>query len=386
MRPRENFTPFLVASLFLTLAILVAFQIYILSEPARIQTVEAADRLAAEMAGRTLFADNCTACHGENGEGGVGPALNSRELLKTTSDEALFNLMHTGVPGTVMPAWGQAFGGPFTDEQMRQIVAFIRAWEPTAPQGAPAAMAPDPARGATIFASTCFICHGENGQGTDRALALNDPARLKQFDDAWYHDTIAHGRPAKGMPTWGTVLSPEQIDDLVALLAAWRDGQTVAPDIPSEAHLYSALFALRQFDQPDAAFHLNAALSLAISPRAGDVQVVLNLVTGNDLAGAEARLSELLGLPSAGIALAPGSVEEGRGLFADRCAVCHGADGTGGIGKNLHANAFIQSKSDADLIEFVLTGRPGTAMGGFDGILSPEQLISVVALLRTWQK
>ena len=47
---------------------------------------------------------------------------------------------------------------------------------------------------------------------------------VDQFDDAWYRATIANGRPAKGMPTWGTVLSPEQIGDLVALIAAWRDG------------------------------------------------------------------------------------------------------------------------------------------------------------------
>ncbi|MEK7324920.1 MAG: cytochrome c, partial [Chloroflexota bacterium] len=122
MRPRENYTPFMATGFGLTLAILAVFQIYIFGEPKRIQTVEAADRLAAETAGRALYADNCLNCHGETGEGKLGPVLNSRELLKMTADQTLFSLIRTGVPGTVMPAWGQTFGGPFTDEEVNQLV------------------------------------------------------------------------------------------------------------------------------------------------------------------------------------------------------------------------------------------------------------------------
>jgi mono/diheme cytochrome c family protein len=322
-----------------------------------------------------LYADNCVACHGGNGEGLVGPALNSRELLKMTADETLASLIRTGVPGTVMPAWGQAFGGPFTDEQVSQLVAFIRAWEATAPEATPVVSAPDPVRGATIYANTCFICHGENGQGTDRAPKLNDPAMLRDFDDAWYRKTISNGRPAKGMPTWGTVLSPQQIDDVVALFAAWREGQTVMPDISIKRRLRSALFALQQFDQPDAVFHLKAALAQASGAEANDIQAVLALAEQKDWAGAQARL--LILLPPA---------EIGEELFTINCAACHGADGAGGLGKNLRANTFIQSKNDADLIAFVLAGRKGTAMDGFEGILTPEELSYIVALLHTWQK
>jgi len=34
----------------------------------------------------------------------------------------------------------------------------------------------------------------------------------------------------------------------------------------------------------------------------------------------------------------------------------------------------------------MLAGRQGTAMDGFEGILSEEALANIVALLRTWQK
>lgn len=375
MRPKEDYTRHIVVAFGFTLAILVIFQVYIFREPARIQAVEAADKSVAEATGRDLFASNCTACHGQNGQGNVGPALNSQQLLKTTSDDTLFNLIRTGVPGSVMPAWGQIFGGPFTDEQVVQLVAFIRAWEPTAPSVVPTPTTADPARGAATFASTCFICHGENGQGTERAPALNDPARLQQFDDVWYRDTIAQGRPAKGMPTWGTVLSPGQIDDLVALLAAWRAGQVVTPTISVDARLSSALFALERSDPIDASFQLNAALAQASGAQATDIEAILALIQKNDLAGAQERLNALMG-----------SVEEGAKLFEANCAPCHGADGTGKVGPNLHTNAFILSKSNSDLIAFILAGRPGTAMAGFQGRLSEEQLRHIAALLRSWQK
>jgi mono/diheme cytochrome c family protein len=375
MRPHENHTPFVATGFGLTLAILAIFQIYLWREPGRIQAVEAADLSRAQAAGSELYADNCAACHGEGGEGNVGPALNSRTLLKTTADDTLVSLIRTGVPGTVMPAWGQAYGGPLTDQQAAQLVAFIRAWEATAPEIVPVVTKPDPVRGATIFAETCFICHGENGQGTDRAPRLNDPATLRDFDNAWYRNTIAHGRPAKGMPTWGTVLAPQQIDDLVALIAAWREGQTVMPLISMRRHLRRALFAVQQFDQPDAMFHLQAALAQAGTAEAPDIQAVIDLLEQKDWAGAQARL--LVFLPPE---------EIGQELFVINCAACHGVEGSGGLGKNLRDNKFIQSQSDDDLTAFIWAGREGTAMDGFEGILTPEDLSYIVTLIRAWQK
>lgn len=376
MRPRESHTPFVTAGLALTLAFLAIFQLYLFREPSRIQAVEAADRLASETAGGRLYADNCAACHGTDGEGNLGPALNSRGLLQLAADEALFSLIRTGVPGTAMPAWGQAFGGLFTDEQAMQLVAFIRAWEATAPEITPSVVKPDPVRGATIFAETCFICHGENGQGTERAPKLNDPATLRDFDNTWYRNTIAHGRPAKGMPTWGTVLSPQQIDDMVALIAAWREGQTVMPLISMRRHLRSALFAVQQFDEPDARFHLQAALAQASATAdATGIQAVIDLLAQKDWAGAQARL--LTFLPPE---------ELGQELFVINCAACHGIEGTGGLGKNLHDNRFIQSQTDEELIAFLLRGRAGSAMDSFEGILMPEDLGYVVTLVRSWQK
>lgn len=374
MRLRENHTPFIAVAFGLTLIILIVFQIYIFREPSRIQAQEAADRASAIAAGHELYAGNCAACHGEAGEGGVGPALNARDFLTITPDEALFNLIRTGVPGTGMPAWGQALGGAFTDEQVAQLVAYVRSWEPDAPEIAAVVETPDPVRGAAIYSRTCSICHGQNGEGTDRAPALNDPRRLSRLDDAWYRNTIAHGRPARGMPTWGTVLSPLQIDDVVALVAVWREGRTVSEDVPLATYLVNALFAIREFDAVDAEFYLEGALAVANEAQAAEILEIIELVRENQLFVAQSHVATLLP-----------PEEMGQALYTNNCASCHGVDGRGGLGPNLHDNAFIQSLSDEDLTHFILAGRRGTAMNGFEGILTEEELSNVVSLLRSWQ-
>jgi cytochrome c oxidase cbb3-type subunit III len=229
MRVNENYTPHLTVALVLTLAILASFQLYIFGEPARIADVEAHDKSSAVSAGQALFKKNCTLCHGDTGEGTEGkPALNDRQFLTIASNDTIFSVISSGVPNTQMPAWNQSHGGPLTDEDVRQLVAFIRAWEPAAPDRRATAAIGNPDRGKALYANVCSACHGDNGKGTDRAPALNDPAQLNQFDDAWYRNTIVKGRPAKGMPTWGTVLSPAQITDLITYIDIWRPSQPAA--------------------------------------------------------------------------------------------------------------------------------------------------------------
>ena len=375
MRSKENFRPYISVAFGLAIAMLGTFQVYILREPIRIRQDNAVERQAAEKAGQQLFTENCVACHGKNGEGGVGPAINERNLLEATVDEVLFSIIRTGVPGTIMPAWSQAYGGPFTDEQVSQIVMFIRAWQPTAPINEPRSEEPDPIRGAAIYAGTCFICHGENGKGSDIAPALNNPERLQKLDDAWYRSTIMRGRPAKGMPTWGTVLSPLQINDVVAMLAAWREGKTVAANIPMIPLTTPALSPIREFDRQDATCYLNSALPLADRTQAEEINMIIIMVEENHLFEAESRLMILLP-----------PEEMGRALFSSNCSPCHGDDGAGGIGPNLRTSAFIQSKNDAELIDFILAGRQGTAMDGFEGILGSEEISNIIPVIRKWQK
>lgn len=219
----------------LALGILVTFQIYQMREPTRLQADAAQDLATSVEAGGEIYLEQCAACHGPGGEGGLAPALASVDFLEGIADGQLFSLIRSGVPGTAMPAWSQSFGGPLTDQEVQQLVSFIRAWESQEVVIEVSDPLADPDRGAEIYAATCFACHGKDGEGTTRAPALNDAELLNRFEDDWFRETISEGRPSAGMPTWGTVLSPQEIDNVVSYLATWRSRSSDAgPDQGAE--------------------------------------------------------------------------------------------------------------------------------------------------------
>jgi mono/diheme cytochrome c family protein len=277
-----------------------------------------------------------------------------------------------------MPAWSVDFGGPLTDEDVKDVVAFIRAWEPTAPEIEPAVFEPDAARGALLFSSTCELCHGPNGTGGDDAPAINDPTRLASLEDDWYRDVIKNGRPAKGMPTWGTVLSPEQVEDLVALIDAWREGTAVAPEFSVTDLLASAVFSLQEDDPASATLHVDRSLMVAEGAGAEVLRNAAVQLADGDNTGALATLEALK------VQWPIGDSVAGAEIYATYCLPCHGAEGEGGIGVAMNPNEYVASSTTPELLEFILDGREGTAMAGFDGRLSETEIADVIAFLRLW--
>jgi cbb3-type cytochrome c oxidase subunit III len=81
-------------------------------------------------AGGQLFSIACSHCHGSDGQGTrMAPALNVQSFLTETNDQALKAIIANGVPNTRMPAWS----GRLSEEELNNLVSFLRAWEPTAP-------------------------------------------------------------------------------------------------------------------------------------------------------------------------------------------------------------------------------------------------------------
>ena len=79
----------------------------------------------AVAAGRTLFAQRCAECHGDNAEGGKkGPSLRVSEI-QDAEPGAIFWILTNGVVRKGMPVWSK-----LPEPQRWQLVSFIKSLGP----------------------------------------------------------------------------------------------------------------------------------------------------------------------------------------------------------------------------------------------------------------
>jgi cytochrome c oxidase cbb3-type subunit 3/ubiquinol-cytochrome c reductase cytochrome c subunit len=195
-----------------------------------------------------LYSERCAGCHGADGKLGPAPPLNDPLFLAIVPDTALRQVIAEGRAVTPdqrspMPAFARAHGGPLTDAQVEVLVRGMKKrWGSAASGGAaPPYLSPSEGKGgnakegARLFAQVCAICHGEDGKGFEgnTGIPINEPAFLALISDQALRRIIITGRADLGMPAYdGTDMRPAdfrpltsaQIDDLVALLASWRQG------------------------------------------------------------------------------------------------------------------------------------------------------------------
>ena len=84
--------------------------------------------------GALLFANNCRTCHGNKGQGGVGPQLLNAELTQFQDQDPLIlranrqfitRTLQCGRAGTLMPAWLNTNGGSLNAIQIQHLVNFL---------------------------------------------------------------------------------------------------------------------------------------------------------------------------------------------------------------------------------------------------------------------
>lgn len=117
----------------LMLLFAAVFPLYRLYEPSGRDDAREVHTSSLVEQGNHLWGQNCAGCHGQSGEGGIAPALNSQQFLQAASDDQIRGLVAVGVPGTQMNAYSLDFGGSLTSEQIGAITTFIRSWEGDAP-------------------------------------------------------------------------------------------------------------------------------------------------------------------------------------------------------------------------------------------------------------
>lgn len=72
-------------------------------------------------AGAALFANNCVACHLEDGTGSIGPNLTDAEWIHGGSPEEIRNTIFFGVDGRGMIGWAPLLGV----QEVSQLAAFV---------------------------------------------------------------------------------------------------------------------------------------------------------------------------------------------------------------------------------------------------------------------
>ena len=186
-----------------------------------------ADVLAAAD-GAGLFREHCSACHGYEGQGGMGLPLSLPDFLAVADDAYLSRTIQYGRPGRLMPA----FRDRLNDSQVSAIVAYLRGLQPgvSAPPIDDRPVKGDARHGEALYQKHCQRCHGSDGwggRGTGVTFsrprdfpvmppALNNPGFQAAASDRFIHRTILNGRRGTPMPSFRDKgLSDQDIDDIV---------------------------------------------------------------------------------------------------------------------------------------------------------------------------
>lgn len=162
--------------------------------------------------GRTLFGDNCAACHGTNAKGSKGfPNLTTSAWLWGGSPEKIAETIRVGVNSGHANARSSqmlAFG---RDQVLKRndidnVVAYVRSLSAAVAVGGMQAKAVEAGR--AVFAANCASCHGDEGKGNPELGApdLTDNVWLYGGDEGSIHATVWGGRQGL-MPSWESRLS-----------------------------------------------------------------------------------------------------------------------------------------------------------------------------------
>jgi mono/diheme cytochrome c family protein len=193
--------------------------------------------------GGQLYVENCAVCHGEDGEGRVGARL-AKNWPSIRPDLTVRDTIERGIPGTLMPAWGQASGGPLSEQEIDALTFYLLSWQSGGPiyvfpfetPGPDLALTPppgvtgDPNRGALLYSSNCAVCHGIEGEGRVGANLAKDWSSTRP--DLRIKSVIEMGVEGSVMPAWsheyGGPLPEQDIDDIVAFILTWSGAETAS--------------------------------------------------------------------------------------------------------------------------------------------------------------
>jgi cbb3-type cytochrome c oxidase subunit III len=288
--------------------------------------------------GEAIFRLNCAACHQTTGQGG-GPypplagnpdvnQVDSANLIQTVLNGRTGPITVNGTQyGGNMPSWR----GQLSDAEIAAVLTYVRtAWHNSAPavsdDQVAAARTPEALSGSQLFATKCSTCHQSAGQGTDIYPPLAGNPVVTASDPSAMIAVIVNGR------TGPITVNGKTFNNR---MPTWG-GQLTAANIAAVAT------------------YVRSAWGNNASP-----------VTEQEVAAAGS----------------PVSVQVGAAVYAKNCAVCHQANGEGGIGPALAGNPHVNIADPTKMLTTILQGR--NQMPSWRGQLSASDIAAVATFVRS---
>lgn len=176
--------------------------------------------------GRSMFADNCAACHGAGGAGTKGfPSLADDDWLWGGDLEAIHTTIRAGIRSahpdsrlSQMPRFG--LDGVLTAAQINDIAEYTLSLSATETDKAAVP------RGAPLFVENCAACHGDKGAGNTELGAPNlaDKIWLYGGDKPSVMQSIVAARSGV-MPAWADRLDEATIKMLTVYVHSLGGGR-----------------------------------------------------------------------------------------------------------------------------------------------------------------
>jgi mono/diheme cytochrome c family protein len=315
-----------------------------------------------------IYAETCSVCHGENGDGnshasaGLKPPpkdFTTPSARQVLTHEYMVQIIRDGKPGTAM----MGFASQLSDEQIKDLALYIktRFMPDTTGKGI---VGESESSGKTIYALTCSVCHGEDGSGAVWGkTSFNPPPvnfrlqdRIRDLPRERMLHSVANGRPGTAMTAFNSQLSQAEIAAVV--------------DYIREAFMIEAAAANTTAGLPPAASTVGMAV-LHGSMKESDTRQ-------------EQTDTALFDLPIS--AELSGDATNGEIYYMQNCTACHGAEGKGDgprayfifpRPRNFQHPASKARFNRPELFSAIQKGVAGREMPAWEKVMSDQQIADI---------
>lgn len=277
--------------------------------------------------GYEIYAEHCEECHGPHGTGIVPGArdFSDTDFMRGETPADFYAIVSEG--RNEMPGYADTLS---SDERWDAVFLI---WRFSTTDEAIR-------EGSQIYSQQCSPCHGVDGTG--EVLGSADFTDLREMDALAPRDlylTVTQGRGS--MPAWQSLLDQDQRWAVIDFLRTFTYDPTL----------------------PDGLVLAGTGDSDGVAPPAATCVATANPFDWQD----------------------PDAIQAGQELYADQCAACHGADGSGGLPNTpdfTNPSVGLELETETASIFCVLAEGTG-AMPGFQRTLSDEQRWQVLTYLQS---